>query len=107
MGLLAATFGAPYVLLLSETMTTLSATTVGAVNPGFMAIMALVIGRFIGTHTLSSMRLAGIAFTACGILMFIAAAGGLTARYALLIFTGAMWAVYAAAVQRWLTSERA
>jgi drug/metabolite transporter (DMT)-like permease len=101
MGLLAATFGAPYVLLLSETMTTLSATTVGAVNPGIMASMALVIGRFMGTHNLSPMRLAGIGLTSCGILTFIGAAGGLTPGYALLVFTGAMWAIYAAAVQRW------
>lgn len=89
-------FGAPYVILLSLALKTAPAATAGALNPGAMAVFAVLLGAaFLKAH-IGSTRFAGIALIIVG--LFITAAvqsGGLTAGHLILILTGGMWAAYA------------
>lgn len=94
------TFGAPYALLISLALKTVPASAAGALNPGVMAIAAVILGRMILGDALSGPRLAGIIVTAAGIGVFTSAGGALAQRHMILVATGIMWAIYALTVRR-------
>jgi drug/metabolite transporter (DMT)-like permease len=94
------TFGAPYGLLISFALMSVPAAAAGALNPGVMAIAAVLLGRLVLGDALSWPRLAGIAVTAAGLGLFVSAGGALAAGHMILLGTGMMWAIYALTVRR-------
>lgn len=99
--LLVVSFGAPYILLLSLAMQWVPASAAGAVNPGTMAIAALLLARVADGRPFPLSRLLGMALTLLGLGGFMLTAGGGVPGYAILILTGGMWAIYGRAVRRW------
>ena len=98
--LIIASFGAPYVILLSLALKTAPAATAGALNPGAMAVFAVLLGTRFLKGPIGSMRVFGIATIFAG--LWIAAAtqsSGLTPGHFILILTGGMWAVYAITIR--------
>lgn len=93
-------FGAPYVWLIALAMKTAPASAAGALNPGVMAIVAVVLGRMIFGDRIGAARLIGLVVTATGIILFTRAGGGITTGHLILIGTGTMWASYALIVRR-------
>lgn len=100
-GLVAMTimFGAPYVLLISLAMKTVPAAAAGALNPGVMAVVAVLLGRMIFGDRIGVARFAGLVVTATGIVLFTRAGGIIATGHLILIMTGAMWASYALIVR--------
>ncbi len=94
------TFGAPYVLLISLAMKTAPAAAAGALNPGVMAIISVLLGRVIFGDRIGSARLIGLVVTATAIALFTRAGGAITTGHLILIGTGTMWASYALIVRR-------
>lgn len=92
-------FGAPYVLLISLALKTAPASAAGALNPGAMAIISVLLGWLILGDRIGVARLAGLAVTATGIAMFARTGGAFTSGHLILIGTGAMWAIYALIVR--------
>lgn len=88
------TFGAPYVLLISLALKTAPASAAGAVNPGMMAIIAIVLGRIILGDRIDAARFAGLLLTIVGVFLFTRAGGAITTGHLILIGTGCMWASY-------------
>lgn len=97
--LMIASFGAPYVLLLSLALKTVPATAAGALNPGVMAMASAVMARMIHGETLATARLFGIGLAAIGISGFVFAGDGFASGHVMLLLTGIMWAGYAAIVR--------
>lgn len=93
-------FGAPYVLLIALAMKTAPASAAGALNPGVMAIISVLLGRMIFGDRIGTARLIGLVVTATGIVLFTRAGGAITTGHLILIGTGAMWASYALIVRR-------
>nr|WP_281397191.1 DMT family transporter [Kaustia mangrovi] len=102
MGLIAmvVAFGAPYVLLMALAMRTSPAAAAGALNPGVMAIVSVILGRMVLGDRIGGVRFAGLAVTATGIALFTRAGGAVTAGHLILVGTGLMWAGYALIVRR-------
>ncbi|AHF75808.1 hypothetical protein Sant_0712 [Sodalis praecaptivus] len=96
---LIALFGAPYVLMLSLAVKTAPAAATGALNPGVMAIAAVIIARVSERQPLTPARRAGIALTALGVSGFVLTGGGISAGHRVLMATGVMWAGYAAVIR--------
>lgn len=94
------TFGAPYVLLITVAMETAPAAAAGALNPGVMAIGAVLLGRMIFGDRIGTARLIGLVVTATGIVLFTQAGGAVTTGHLILIGTGTMWASYTLIVRR-------
>lgn len=92
-------FGAPYVLLISLAMKTAPASAAGALNPGVMAIVTVLLGRMIFGDRIGALRIIGLMITATGIVLFTRAAGAITTGHLILIGTGTMWASYALIVR--------
>lgn len=92
-------FGAPYVLLISTAMKTAPASAAGALNPGVMAIVSVLLGWITLGDKIGLARLTGLVVTAIGIVLFTRAGGGLTTGHLILIGTGSMWALYALIVR--------
>ncbi len=92
-------FGAPYVLLISLAMKTAPAAAAGALNPGVMAIVSVLLGRAILGDRIGAARLTGLVVTATGIVLFTRAGGAITTGHLILIGTGTMWASYALIVR--------
>ncbi|KAA0909618.1 DMT family transporter [Aquicoccus porphyridii] len=101
-GLLAmvVTFGAPYVLLIALAMKSAPAAAAGALNPGVMAIVSVLLGRMILGDRIGGTRFIGLAATATGIVLFTRAGGAVTTSHLILIGTGIMWASYTLIVRR-------
>jgi len=99
LGAMIVAFGAPYVLLISVAMKTAPAAAAGALNPGLMAIVSVLMGRLILGDRIGRARLAGLALTAVGIGLFTWAGGAVTPGHLILIATGIMWASYALIVR--------
>ena len=97
---MAVAFGAPYVLLIALAMKTAPAAAAGALNPGVMAIASVLLGRIILGDRIGSVRFAGLAVTAVGIVLFTQAGGAIATGHLILIGTGIMWASYALIVRR-------
>lgn len=94
-----AAFGAPYVLLISLAMKTAPAAAAGALNPGVMAIVSVLMGSAVLADRVGGARLAGLVLTALGIGLFVWAGRPLTTGHLILIATGIMWASYALIVR--------
>lgn len=95
-----ATFGAPYIVLLSLAMKTAPAAAAGALNPGVMAITSVFLGALVFRDKIVSVRFIGLLVTAVGVLAFSLAGGSFGVGYLILIWTGVMWALYALIVRR-------
>ncbi len=93
-------FGAPYVLLISLALKTVPAAAAGALNPGVMAIVSVLLGRMILGDRIGGVRFAGLTVTAVGIFMFTQAGGVIATGHLILFGTGIMWACYALIVRR-------
>ncbi len=93
-------FGAPYVLLIALAMKTAPASAAGALNPGVMAVVAVLLGKMIFGDRIGAERLIGLVVTATGIALFTWAGGAITTGHLILIGTGTMWASYALIVRR-------
>ncbi|MFN4155088.1 MAG: DMT family transporter [Paracoccaceae bacterium] len=93
-------FGAPYVLLIALAMKTAPAAAAGALNPGVMAIVSVLLGRMILGDRIGGARFAGLVVTVVGIFLFTSAGGAFTTGHLILIGTGMMWASYTLIV-RW------
>lgn len=93
-------FGAPYVLLIAAAMKTAPAAAAGALNPGVMAIVSVVLARVVFGDRIGTARGLGLAVTAAGIVLFTRAGGALTPGHVILVGTGALWASYALIVRR-------
>lgn len=96
---LIALFGALYVLMLSLAVKTASAAATSALNPGVMAIAAVIIARVSERQPLTPARRAGIALTALGVSGFVLTEGGISAGHMVLMATGVMWARYATVIR--------
>lgn len=94
------TFGAPYVLLLSQAMQTVPAGAAGALNPGAMAIIAVLLAQYDRRSLPPTSAIIGIALTAIGLLGFAFVSGGFAPGHLILLVTGLMWALYARSVRR-------
>ncbi len=92
-------FGALYVLLITLALKTAPAAAAGALNPGVMAIVSVLLGRVIFGDRLGTARFAGLVVTASGIVLFTRAGGAITIGHLILIGTGTMWASYALIVR--------
>jgi drug/metabolite transporter (DMT)-like permease len=92
-------FGAPYVLFISMAMETAPASAAGALNPGVMAIVSVVLGWIVFGDKIGTARLTGLVITATGIVLFTQAGGAITTGHLILIGTGSMWALYALIVR--------
>lgn len=99
-GAMVAAFGAPYVLLIAFAMKTAPAAAAGAINPGVMAIVSVLLGRAVLGDRVGGVRFAGLAVTTTGIALFTRAGGAVTTGHLILIGTGIMWASYALIVRR-------
>lgn len=94
--LITTSFGAPYVILLSLALKTAPAAAAGALNPGAMAIFAMLLGAIFLKGGIRPIRLAGIAMIIAGLCITAAVhSGGLIVGHLILILTGGMWAAYA------------
>lgn len=92
-------FGAPYVLLISLAMQTAPASAAGALNPGVMAIVSVLMGRIVFGDGTDMPRFIGLFVAATGIIFFTYTGGGITVGHLILIGTGCMWASYALLVR--------
>lgn len=92
-------FGAPYVLLVSLAMKTTPASAAGALNPGVMAIISVLMARVIFGDKIGAAKTAGLFLTILGTVMFAKAGGAITTGHLILIGTGSMWACYAAIIR--------
>ena len=99
-GTMVVAFGAPYVLLIALAMKSAPAAAAGALNPGVMAIVSLLLGRAVFGDPVGGLRWAGLAVTAMGIVLFTWAGGAVTEGHLILVGTGILWAVYALVVRR-------
>lgn len=96
---LVAAFGAPYVLLIAMGLETVPAAGAGALNPGIMAVTAVLLGRGVFGDRLGGPRVAGMACTVAGIALFVGPGAAVTPGHLILIGTGVMWAVYTLVVR--------
>ncbi|MDF0595209.1 DMT family transporter [Psychromarinibacter halotolerans] len=99
-GAMVVAFGAPYVLLIALAMKTAPAAAAGALNPGVMAVVSVVLGRVVLGDAVGGPRSVGLAVTAFGIVLFTHAGGAVTTGHLILIATGVLWAGYALIVRR-------
>lgn len=88
------TFGAPYVLLISLALKTAPAAAAGALNPGVMAIVSVLLSRIMTGDRIEGLRFTGLVITAMGIVLFTCAGGRIAAGHLILVGTGIMWATY-------------
>lgn len=95
-------FGAPYILLISLALETAPASAAGSLNPGVMAVVAVLLGWRIYGDRMGPERIVGIMAILVGASMFAGVSGAQTASlgHLILIFTGVMWAGYALVVRR-------
>lgn len=95
-------FGAPYILLISFALETAPASAAGSLNPGVMAVVAVLMGWRIFDDRMGPERIAGIMAILAGASLFAAVSGEQTASlgHLILLFTGVMWAGYALIVRR-------
>ncbi len=93
-------FGAPYVLLIALALKTAPAAGAGALNPGVMAIVSLLLGWAVFGDRIGAVRLIGLMVAMMGIILFTRIGGTVTTGHLILIGTGIMWAIYALIVRR-------
>lgn len=99
--LLIACFGALYIALISQALKTASASAAGALNPGIMAVSAVVLGTVLFKDQANFMNIAGIALILMGVFGQVAwASAGFTSGHLLLGLTGIMWASYTVIIRK-------
>lgn len=98
--LMIVTFGAPYILLVSQAMVTAPAAAAGALNPGVMAIASLFLARVLGGARLTVAHIAGLGVILLGLWGFLFTGEGVTTGHMLLALTGMLWASYTAIVRQ-------
>lgn len=99
--LLMGSFGALYIVLISEALETASATAAGALNPGIMAICAALVGIFLFKDRASAAKIIGITLILAGVCAEILAnVSGVVRGHYILGLTGIMWAIYTAIVRK-------
>lgn len=94
------TFGAPYVLLIAYAMTTAPAAAAGALNPGMMAIVSVLLSRMVLGESIGGVRFVGLGVAVTGLILFTEASGTFAEGHMILIGTGIMWASYSLIVRR-------
>lgn len=93
-------FGAPYIILISTALKTAPASAAGALNPGVMAVSAVLFGAILFRDQLRTTHILGI-------LLIMAAMSaqtlwnpsGLAEGHLILIVTGILWTIYAMVVR--------
>lgn len=99
--LLIACFGALYIALISEALRTASASASGALNPGIMAVSAVLLGIILFQDQASATRIVGIALILLGVFGQVAwASDGFTIGHLILGLTGIMWAIYTVIIRK-------
>ncbi len=93
-------FGAPYVLLITVAMKSAPAAAAGALNPGVMAMVSVLLGRMMFGDRIGTAQLTGLLLTATGVVLFTLTGGAITTGHLILVGTGTMWASYALIVRR-------
>lgn len=93
--LLCLLFGAPYIALVSAAMETASARAAGALNPGVMAIAAILGARLAFGDRLGRARAIGGALALAGLGLFVFSGEPIALGHGILAVTGVMWAAYA------------
>lgn len=99
--LLIGCFGAFYIVLISEALKTASASAAGALNPGIMAVSAVVLGMILFKDRVSLARVVGVAMIVLGVFGEMAwAAAGFAPGHLILIGTGVLWAIYIVVIRK-------
>jgi drug/metabolite transporter (DMT)-like permease len=94
-------FGALYIVLLSQALKTASASAAGALNPGIMAVSAMLFGIVLFKDRARSVHVVGITLILFGLCAEVFwGASKLTIGHLILVLTGAMWATYAVIIRR-------
>lgn len=94
-------FGAPYIILLSLALKTGSASAAGALNPGVMAVVSVLLAAIIFRDRISFARLTGIGVIIVGMFFSVLhESSGFVNGHGILILTGGMWAIYALMVRK-------
>lgn len=94
-----AAFGAPYVLLITLALKTAPASAAGAINPGIMAVAAVVFGGVLFGDRIGMARIVGVTLILAAITFVAGITGKFTVGHLILIGTGIMWASYAMIVR--------
>lgn len=99
--LLIACFGALYIALISEALKTASASAAGALNPGIMAVSAVVLGIVLSKDRASFTCVVGIALIVLGMFgQVMWASAGFASGHLILGLTGTMWAAYTMIIRK-------
>lgn len=99
--LLVASFGALYIILISEALKTASASAAGALNPGIMAVGAVLFGIIMFKDRARRANVIGIILILAGVCSeAFMNASGLKQGHLILVLTGIMWATYAVIVRK-------
>lgn len=99
--LLITSFGALYIVLISEALKTASASAAGALNPGIMAVGAVLLGIILFKDRAGPANIIGIILILVGVCAeAFLNASGLTCGHFILGLTGIMWATYAVIVRK-------
>ena len=96
--LVVAGLGAPYVLMISWAMVSAPAGAAGALNPGVMAIAAILLGGIVQGERIGRLPRIGILLILGGILVFTG--GHIGGGHLLLVMSGIMWAGYTLVIRR-------
>lgn len=99
-------FGAPYIALVCAAMETASARAAGALNPGVMAVAAILGAWLAFGDRLGRVQAIGGAAALAGLGLFLSLGEPFRIGHGILIVTGGMWAAYglvlrAASVSAW------
>lgn len=94
-------FGAPYIVLISLALTSAPASAAGSLNPGVMAVSSVLLGALFFKSRTGPVRYAGMGIVLAGMAIpAVLSPGSAAIGHLLLVLTGVMWAVYAAAVRK-------
>lgn len=93
-------FGAPYIILMSTALQTAPASAGGALNPGVMAIGAVLMGWLLFRDPVGPLRICGMALILSGGGLISMHSGSFEIGHLILIGTGFMWCAYTMTV-RW------
>ncbi len=75
-------------------MRTAPASAAGALNPGTMAVVFVLLSRVVFGDRIGLSRLIGLALTTMGIVLFTRTGGAVTTGHLILFVSGTMWASY-------------
>lgn len=93
-------FGAPYIILMSTALKTAPASAGGALNPGVMAVSAVLAGGYLFRDPIGWARIAGVVLILGGSALITGLTGKIAIGHLILIGTGFMWCAYIMTVRR-------